>query len=79
MKEEEKMKAEGKVMKIKNVIRDEGDLVMIFDEAGEQVTEYQGTYEDVKKNILKDAPPDAIFAHWFERDVKPETVLREEW
>ena len=66
-------------MVIKNVIRAEGNLVMIFDEAGEQVTEYQGKYEDVKENILKDAPTDTIFAHWFECDAEPETVLREEW
>ena len=72
------MKTEGKAMAIKNVIR-AGNLVLIFDEAGEQVTEYQGRYEDVKENILKDAPSDAIFAHWFKRDTEPETVLKEEW
>lgn len=66
-------------MVIKNVIRAEGNLVLIFDEAGEQITEYQGKYEDVKEHVLKDAPHDAIFAHWFKLDAEPETVLKKEW
>jgi len=43
------------------------------------VLEYQGQYKDVKGGILRDAPPDALFTHWFGYSDEPETVYREEW
>jgi len=64
---------------IQTVIRLRNDLVMVFDDRGEQVTTYQGQYEGVKRDILKDAPPDAVFLNWFGSDAIPETVSREEW
>jgi len=61
---------------IKNVLKSEKGMVMVFDENGEQILEYQGEYEGVREKVLKDAPPDAVFAH-IVTAVKP--VLREEW
>lgn len=66
-------------MMIKAVIRLQNDVVMVFNAEGEQVPEYQGQYEEVKESILRDAPPEAIFARWFNYDTEQETVSREEW
>lgn len=46
---------------IKTAIRFGDNMVMVFGENGEQMTEYQGKYADVKDNVLKDAPGDATF------------------
>jgi hypothetical protein len=64
---------------IKTVIRMKNDLVMVFDNRGEQMTVYQGQYDRVRGRIIKDAPPDAVFIDWFGSDAIPETVSREEW
>ena len=64
---------------IKTIIRLKNDMIMVFDAEGEQVPEYQGQYKDVKESILRDAPPDAVFTHWFGYSDEPETVYREEW
>lgn len=64
---------------IKTVIRFQNDMVMIFDEEGEQILEYQGQYQDAKGNILRDAPPDAVFAHGFSDTGDLIKVSREEW
>ena len=64
---------------IKTVIRLQNDMVMVFDENGEQLPEYQGSYADVRESILKDAPSDAIFAHWTTQSTKPSNLTREEW
>ena len=63
---------------IKTVLRFR-NLVMVFDEESEQIPEYQGTYEIVRESILRDAPPDAIFAHGFTDEGKLLKVPREEW
>ena len=63
---------------IKTVIRFR-NLVMVFDEESEQIPEYQGTYEIVRESILRDAPPDATFAHGFTDEGKLLKVPREEW
>ena len=63
---------------IKSVIRCQNNMVMVFDEEGEQVPEYQGQYEEVKKHILKDPLPEAVFGYWLgHEDIK--IVPREEW
>ncbi len=64
---------------IKAVIRCPNKMVIVFDERGEQISEYQGQYEEVKESILKDAPLNAVFGHL--SDFKPELrkVPREEW
>ncbi len=64
---------------IKTIVRLKNDMVMVFDAEGEQIPEYQGQYEEVKMSILKDAPPNAIFIHWFGSEVEPETVCRGGW
>ncbi len=67
------------IIVIKTIIRLKNDMVIVFDADGEQVLEYQGLYKDVKGSILKDAPPEAVFARWLGHSVEPETVYREEW
>jgi len=64
---------------IKTVIRIENDMVMVFDEAGEQMPEYQGYYCDVKEKILTDAPGDSVFNCWFGYSLEPEVVTYEAW
>ena len=64
---------------IKTVIRSQNNMVMVFDESGEQVPEYQGQYERVKESILKDGPIDAVFAHGFTDTGGLRKIPREEW
>jgi len=68
-----------KAMAIKSVLRLGNNMVMVLDAEGEQIPEYQGQYQDVKESILRDAPPDAVFSHWFNQTAEPETVSRENW
>jgi len=64
---------------IKSAIRCPDDMVLVFDEDEEQIPRYQGRYQEVKRLVLEDAPPEAVFGHWlgFETDII--TVSREEW
>jgi hypothetical protein len=64
---------------IKTVIRIKNDYVMVFDETGEQIPEYQGRYRDVKAKILADAPAGSVFNHWFGHSLVPEKVSGETW
>ena len=64
---------------IRSVIKSPNNMVMVFDEDGEQIPEYQGQYEAVKERILKDAPPGAIFGRWLDYETDIQTVSREEW
>ena len=64
---------------IKTVIRLKDDMVMVFDDRGEQMTAYQGPYDRVREKVLKDAPPDAVFLHWFGHGAIPITMGRGEW
>ena len=64
---------------IKAAIKFRNNMVMVFDENGEQIPKYQGKYEEMKENILKDAPPDTIFAHGFTDAGELLKVSREEW
>ncbi len=50
---------------IKTVIRFRSNMVMVFDETGEQIPKYHGQYEKVKESILGSALPDTIFALGF--------------
>jgi hypothetical protein len=56
---------------IKKIIRLQNDMVMVFDENGEQLPEYQGYYRDVKDRIMDEAPAGAIFNHWFGYTPRP--------
>ena len=64
---------------IKTVIRLKNDMVMAFDTEGEQVPEYQGQYEDVKEDVLRDAPLDAVFAHWLDYAMEQKAISKESW
>jgi hypothetical protein len=64
---------------IKTVIRFRNDMVMVFDERGEQIPEYQGQYEKVKAGILANALPGAVFALGFTDDGELREVPRERW
>lgn len=46
---------------INQVIKFQNDMVMVFDEGGEQMPQYQGRYKNVKVKILADAPEEAEF------------------
>jgi len=62
---------------IKSVIKSQKGMVLVFNEKGEQIPEYQGQYEEVRERVLRDAPPDAVFRHDEARPLKD--VGREEW
>ena len=64
---------------IKTIFRFHNNMVMVFDKKGEQIPKYQGQYEEVKESILKEAPPDAIFAHGFAEVSEIRKVPREKW
>ena len=64
---------------IKSIIKTSSNMVIVFDADGEQIPEYQGQYEQVKKRILKDATPEALFGHWLDYETDIKTVSREEW
>ncbi len=64
---------------IRTAIRFQNNMVVVFDDKGEQIPEYQGRYEEVKESILKDAPPNAIFGHFPNCEAKFKVVSRKEW
>ena len=64
---------------IKTVIRSENNMVMVFDEKGEQIPKYQGQYEAVKEKILKDAPLDTIFGYFPDYEIELQIIPKEEW
>ena len=64
---------------IKSVVRCQNDLVIVFDENGEQVPEYQGYYSDVRTSILRDSPPDTVFSYFLDTLPRFEDISREEW
>ena len=71
-------KKRGTIM-IKVTVRFQNNMVMVFDKDGEQIPEYQDQYQEVKESILRDAPPDAIFAHGLTDGGELQRVSREEW
>ena len=64
---------------IKSVIRCPNGMVLVFDEDGEQVPEYQGYYTDVRASILRDTPPDTVFSYFHDTAPRFEDVPREDW
>ena len=64
---------------IKTAIRCPNNIVMVFDEKGRQVFEYQDEYDEVKEKILEDAPPDTLFGFFLDYDTELRVVPREEW
>jgi hypothetical protein len=68
-----------RVTMIQTVIRLRNNVVMVFDEYGEQVPVYQGQYDDVKEKILRDAPSGTKFNHWFGHALYSEAVPERSW
>ena len=64
---------------IKLVIKCPNDMVVVFDKKGEQVPAYQGRYQEVRESILKDAPPNAVFAYLSDFEPEWRKLPREEW
>ena len=64
---------------IRTIIRSTDDMVIVFNENGEQIPEYQGRYEEVRDKILNDAPPQARFVHFPYDETELKEVPREEW
>ena len=64
---------------ISKIIRLKNDMVLVFDENGEQMPEYQGSYSVVKERILADARTGAVFNHWFGYSPKPNFVPGISW
>ncbi len=64
---------------MKTVIRLKGDAVMVFDDRGEQMTAYQGQYDQVREKVLEDASLGAVFVNWFGNNAIPQIISREEW
>ena len=64
---------------IKTIIRSPNNMVMVFDEEGEQIPEYQGQYGEVKGSILKDAPLNAVFGYLSNFENELREVPRKEW
>ena len=64
---------------IKTVIRLRNDMVLVLNEHGEQMPEYQGYYENVKNRILADAPTGSVFNHWFGYENEPDVVSEKVW
>ena len=64
---------------ISSAIRCPNDMVMVFDNMGEQIPEYQGQYETVRELILREAPPETVFGYWINYELDITTVPREEW
>jgi len=67
------------IVMIKSVIRCPNDMVLVFDDDEEQITQYEGWYPQVRELILKDAPPDTVFGYWFNYEADITTLPREEW
>ena len=64
---------------IKTVARCPNDMVMVFDEGGEQIPEYQGQYEGVKEGILRDTSLDTVFGYLSDYEPELREVPKEEW
>ncbi|MCD6453490.1 MAG: hypothetical protein J7K77_04320 [Dehalococcoidales bacterium] len=64
---------------IKFVIKDISGMVMVFDEQGEQLPEYQGQYGELRRRVLEDAPQEAIFGCFPGDEDELKIIPREEW
>ena len=64
---------------IRTVIRIGNNMVIVFDDEGEQMPEYQGWYEDVRGRVLSDASAGTVFNHWFGLSLEPVVVAEKNW
>ena len=63
---------------INDVIKFSNGIVIVFDEKGEQLREYQGRYEEVRDKIVADAPQGARFFHGVWK-LSGDAIPKEEW
>lgn len=64
---------------IKTVIRAANNMVFAFDEQGNQMPEYQGRYEDVKRKIEAETGTESAFIQWFSVSPEPDIVSKVNW
>lgn len=64
---------------IASVIRTRNDMVMVFDEEGQEIPELQGPYAGVKAEIFERANGETSFKHWYGTSPSPAIVRAEEW
>ena len=64
---------------IKTVIRAANNMVIAFDEQGNQIPGYQGRYEEVKRKIITDTGNEADFINWFGVSPEPDIVSKINW
>ena len=64
---------------ITEVIKWTNGMVMVFDDAGEQMSDYQGQYQKVRERILRNAPPSTVFRHADWNTQANRQVARDEW
>lgn len=64
---------------VNTVIRAANNMVIAFDEQGNQMPAYQGKYEDVKKKIIADLGAGAAYIHWFGTSSEPDAVTPVNW
>jgi hypothetical protein len=64
---------------IKTIIKLQNNMVMVFDESGEELPEYQGYYHAVKDKIIADAAEESVFNHWFGLAPKARRVQMRCW
>jgi hypothetical protein len=64
---------------IKKVIRLGNNMVMVFDENGEELSRYQGLYNEVRDRIIADAPAGTMFHNWFGLSLKPDKIAANSW
>ena len=64
---------------IKTIIRCPNGMVVVFDEKGEQIPEYQDRYEKVRESVLRDAPLNAVFGYLSDYEPELREITREEW
>lgn len=64
---------------IKTIVRCPNDIVMVFNERGEQIPEYQGQYGEVKEGIFRDTSLDTVFGYLSDYEPELREVTKEEW
>ena len=64
---------------IKTVIRAANNMVIAFDEQGNQMSDYQGRYEEVKRKIITDTGTEVAFINWFGVSPEPDVVSKINW
>ena len=64
---------------IKTVVRCKDNSVMAFDENGELLPLYLGSYNTVKASIIEDSRPGTVFSHYFDNEAMLIETPLEAW